>query len=315
MVNGRTVETRRDRKALARDAGMGRFSIVSVLAGAFCAYAAFEALVAIAGAVTVAIHGGTAFGTATSSSFKALVGIVVAVALFVAFMLGGYVAGRMSRRRGASHGLIAGLVGVVLGAIVVAATRASGADNGLARVAAHIGVASTWHDWRTFSLLGAIVAAAAMILGGLTGGIEGERWHGKLLARAVDPSFGPEAEERAQARKRLREAELARLAAADHVSRLTAAGKENAPQPVREPEPVASGTDTSRGPSTAVLNRATRRSPAVDPAARSAETAVNPAVSDTAPNETMDRPTAPQAVADDETTQGGHRPRHLLGRR
>ncbi|HEX3541502.1 MAG TPA: YrzE family protein, partial [Acidimicrobiales bacterium] len=271
---------------------MGRFSIVSVLAGALCAFAAFEALVAIAAAVAVAIHGGTNFGTASNGAFKTLVGIVVAVALFVAFMLGGYVAGRMSRRRGASHGLIAGILGVVLGAVVVAAVRAGGADNGLARVAAHIGVAATWHDWRTFSLLGVIVAGAAMVVGGLTGGIEGERWHGKLLARAVDPSFGPEAEERAAARKRLREAEMARLAAADHVSRLTAA--EKATDTPREPVPAATETDPNRQPATAILNRATRRSSAssVDPAARSAETAVNQPVSDTARADTVDAQTA-----------------------
>ncbi len=103
-------------------------------------------------------------------------------------------------------------------------------------MAQHIGVADTWHQWRSFALVGAIVVAAAMVLGGFAGGIEGERWHGKLLARAVDPSYGPEAEERAEARKRITEAEVARLAAADHVGRLTAvtATKRTAPT-VTEP--------------------------------------------------------------------------------
>ncbi len=223
MRHGRRVETRRDRRALATDAGMGRVSALSVLAGALCGLAAFEILFAIAGSITVAIRGGTDFSSVSAGQFKTLVGVVLTVAVFLAFMFGGYVSGRMSRRNGATHGVLAGIAGIILAAVTVAAVRASGTDNGLARVATHIHVANSWHDWRTFGLFGVLVAAAAMIIGGLVGAIRGESWHGKLLTRAVDPTYGREADDRAEARKRLNDAEAARLAAAGNVGRVTAA--------------------------------------------------------------------------------------------
>jgi len=264
---------------------MGRVSSLSVLAGALSGLAAFEALVAIAAAVVVATNGGTNFGSWSASQFKIAGGAVVAVALFLGFVLAGYVSGRMSRRSGATHGFLAGLVGVVLAAVVVAVVRASGADNGLARVAQHIQVADTWDQWRTFGLLGAVVAAAAIVLGGLLGGIKGEQWHGKLLARAVDPSYGPEAQERAEARKRITEAEVARLKAADHVGRLTATSRAARPDAaIDEPVPTASPAPTATG---AVLSRSTHRSPV----------------------------TTPDTHDTEEKVSRHHRPRHLLGRR
>ena len=38
-----------------------------------------------------------------------------------------------------------------------------------------------------------------MLLGAVAGGFLGERWHGKLVRRALDPSVGPEADARAAA--------------------------------------------------------------------------------------------------------------------
>jgi MFS family permease len=204
---------------------MGTISTVSVLAGALCGLAALEVMMVIAGAVVVGINGSTSFATMGDGEFKTILGIILVAELFIAFMVGGYVSGRMSRRGGATHGVVAGMVGVILAAIGAVVVVQTGADNGLARVARHINVADTWHQWRYFGLIGILVAAAAIVLGGLAGGIKGERWHGKLLARAVDPSYGPEAEERAAARKRVTEAEVARLAAADHVGRLTGTAK------------------------------------------------------------------------------------------
>src|SRR5436305_5155074 len=100
MRHGRRVETRRDRKALATDAGMGRISALSVLAGALCGFAVFEILTALAAAVTVAIYGGTDFSSTTIGQFKILTGAVLGVAIFLSFIFGGYVSGRMSRRSG-----------------------------------------------------------------------------------------------------------------------------------------------------------------------------------------------------------------------
>jgi hypothetical protein len=207
---------------LARDAGIGRVSALSVLAGALCGITALEFLIAIAGAAAVAINGGTNFGALGNTEFKTVVGSVLAGAAFGAFVLGGYVCGRMSRRGGATHGTLTGLTGAILVAAIAAAAVGVGADHSLARLARHIGVVDTWGQWHDVAFIIGIVAAAAMVLGAFLGGIQGERWHGRLLARAVDPSFGPEAEQRAEAARRVRDAEVARLTAVDHVARLAA---------------------------------------------------------------------------------------------
>jgi hypothetical protein len=47
-------ESPRDRKRLARQAGLGRLSFISALAGVLVAYGAFAVLAALVGAVTVA---------------------------------------------------------------------------------------------------------------------------------------------------------------------------------------------------------------------------------------------------------------------
>ena len=48
-------ESPRDRKGLARQAGLGRLSFISVLAGVLVAYGAFALLAALVGALAVAI--------------------------------------------------------------------------------------------------------------------------------------------------------------------------------------------------------------------------------------------------------------------
>ena len=48
-------ESPRDRAALAREAGLGRLSLPSVLAGVLVAYGAFAVLAALVGAVAAAI--------------------------------------------------------------------------------------------------------------------------------------------------------------------------------------------------------------------------------------------------------------------
>lgn len=226
MRKARKVETRRDRKALATDAGLGRVSVVSSLAGALTAAAGMAALLTIAAAIAVGINRGRDFSTMSVSGFKVAIGLVVAVAAFLSFILGGYTAGRMSRRGGASNGLVAGILGVILGVVVVALLVVTGADAGLARVAAHINAPSTWSEWRPLGSVTAIVTVAAMVFGGLAGGIKGERWHGKLLARAVDSAYGPEAaqaEELAALRRQAAEAERARMAAEERIARRQAA--------------------------------------------------------------------------------------------
>ncbi len=127
----------------------------------------------------------------------------------------------------------------------------AGADNGVAGVARHIGVADTWHQWRSFGLTAAVVMAVVMVLAGVVGGIQGERWHGTLLARAVDPTFGPEAEQRAAARKSLDDSEALRLAAASRAGRLTSKHPKHpsSPAPPAPPRTVSAEPELVDTPS------------------------------------------------------------------
>ncbi|HEX3424522.1 MAG TPA: TIGR04086 family membrane protein [Acidimicrobiales bacterium] len=295
MRNIQRVETRRDRRALARDAGLGRISALSVLAGALCGLAAFEILAAAGGALVVASHGSTIFGTWSGARVKIVTAVVAGVALVLSFLFGGYISGRMSRRRGASHGLLAGVVAVILAVALGVVAQVTGADNGLARVARHMKVADTWHQWRSFGLVGAVVAAAIMVICAVAGGVSGERWHGKLLARAVDPAFGPEARERDEARRHLNEAEAARLAGARHVGRQTAV------------------TRTATSPA-AATTEAEAPAPA-EPAAARDETTVRGDEAELGRTGEGAPPTVESPVAEPDTTDtGGHRVRHLLHR-
>ncbi len=320
MRNSQNVETRRDRKALARHAGMGKISIISVLAGALCALAVFEILVTIAGAAAVAVNGGTNFSALDGKEFKTIAGLILVVAMFGAFMVGGYVSGRMSRRSGATHGLLAGVVGVVLAALAGWVVVGTGTDAGLSAVARHIQVAATWHQWRNFGFLAAAVVAAAMVLAGLAGGVEGERWHGKLLSRAVDPSYGPEAAERAEARKSITEAEVARLAAAGRVAPVTSVERVAA-----DTTPLAAqrqrGVPTGAPSNTRADRTLVTPPPSGGPSGR--EPVVTPSDPTRIDNEardngTVESGTVESGTVDHEAADTSTRPverRHLLGRR
>ena len=59
MLGRNALETRKDRVAMAQDAGLGRVSLVSVLAGTLVAYGAFAVVLAITAAVAKAAGLGT----------------------------------------------------------------------------------------------------------------------------------------------------------------------------------------------------------------------------------------------------------------
>src|SRR5579862_4843215 len=174
MRKTQKVETRRDRRALAMDAGMGPISALSVLAGALCGLAAFEALAVIGGAVLVGIHRSTNFGSWSTASVRDVTVAVVAVAAALGFLFGGYIGGRTSRRSGGTNGLLAGVLGAILAAVAVVVVTVTGADHALASAARHIQVADTWQQWRSAGLVAAVFVAGAMVVLGFAGGLAGE---------------------------------------------------------------------------------------------------------------------------------------------
>jgi len=200
------VETRRDRNALVADAGYNRLSLLSVVAGVLCAYGAFALLAGLAVGVIEAADADVDL----SSQWQDLGvagGLVVAGLLFLAYLFGGYVAGRMARRSGALHGAAV----FVLGVLVVAGAAALARQLGGADVAASnlrdLGVPTTASEWGDIATFAGLASLAAILLGSLLGGSLGERWHAKLLNRALDPRVGAEAGALRDAERRAAEAE------------------------------------------------------------------------------------------------------------
>jgi hypothetical protein len=191
----RTVERARARKELAREAGLGSISAVSVLAGVLVAYGAIAlltaALAGIAGAFDVADR-----DLSPSDWQDAGVGAAIAlgVILFVSFFFGGYVAGRMGRRAGLAHGVAVFVLGLLI-ALGIAAAAAGAADgDAITDELRSRGIPTSADDWQDLGLWSGLGLVAATLVGSILGGGKGERWHGLLVTRALDPTVGPTAE-------------------------------------------------------------------------------------------------------------------------
>jgi hypothetical protein len=198
-----SYETSGDRASLAREAGVGKLSFISVLAGTLVAYGAFAVLAALAGAAATAIG----LTNDLSSNDWARLGtgsaIAGAIVLFVAYLFGGYVAGRMARRAGLLNGLAVFILAIVL-ITAVGAIVASQADVDTIRTNLRsLGIPTSGSEWSDIGTLAGIASLAAMLIGALVGGVLGERWHSKLTRRAVsgkyrsDPGDRPTTGERA----------------------------------------------------------------------------------------------------------------------
>jgi hypothetical protein len=179
---------------MAHEAGFGPISWASVLAGTLAAYGLTAALLAIAGGIASAINGGRDFSNIATDDLKLSAAIVVAVLLFVSFLFGGYVAGRMARRRGMINGLGVFVFGVVIAVGLAFWVKEAGAGPSLSGALRHLGAPTTWHEWRSVSLIAGAAALVAMLVASMLGGADGERWHTKLMRRAYDPTVGPDAE-------------------------------------------------------------------------------------------------------------------------
>jgi hypothetical protein len=193
MRNRTTLrETARDRRELASDAGYGGFSVTSALAGVLVAYGAFAILAGLAAGVV----GAAGYSTDVSTDWERLGtsgGLVVAGLLLLAYLFGGYVAGRMARRNGLAHGLAVAVLGLVVVGVVAALARNSAVTDTAAANLRSLGIPTTAAEYGDAGTVAGIASLVALFLGSLVGGILGERWHGRLLARAADPTVGAQA--------------------------------------------------------------------------------------------------------------------------
>ncbi len=212
------TEGRGDRLELAREAGWGQVSWGSVLAGVLTAIGAFAVCFGAAAAILGAT--GTTTDTLTDSEWTRLgvaAGLAAALALLFSFTLGGYTAGRMARRAGLRHGVLVLVVGTALVAGAIGVAHLEGALSALRERFDDLGAPTGDSTWSGIALLTVGVAFAGSLAGAAIGGVRGERWHQRLVARALDPDVGPEADLRANV-------EAQRQAAAKALARARKAG-------------------------------------------------------------------------------------------
>lgn len=206
----RAVETRGDRVALAQDAGLGRVSLVSMLAGTLVAYGAFAVLLAVTAAVAKSAGLEADLSANEWRRLGTVGGVVVAAVLFVCYLFGGYVAGRMSRRAGSTHGFLVFVFSLVVAVGVTGLVNLFTDGEVILANLRNVGVPTSAGEWGDVGTVAGIASLAAMLVGSVIGGGLGERWHGRLLARALDPSVGAEAEAQAEAERLQAEAEQRR---------------------------------------------------------------------------------------------------------
>jgi hypothetical protein len=178
-------ESPRDRKRLARQAGLGRLSFISVLAGALVAYGAFALLAALVGAAAVAIGLDTELASNDWTTFGTGSAVTVTVVAFVAYLFGGYVAGRMARRAGLANGLAVFALAILL-VVVVGAIVASQTDTGTIQANLRsLGLPITGAEWARIGTVAGIGTLVGMLVGAGIGGVVGERWHSQLTRWAA----------------------------------------------------------------------------------------------------------------------------------
>ena len=196
-------ESRHDRRALARDAGLGRVSVVSLLGGVAAAFTAFAVLIGTAAAATAAVNFDTDLMSQEWRNVDPPDAAILSVALFLAWLLGGYVAGRMARRAGVSHGFYTWAFGAVLVVGAAAGLNQMGRSGAVVTSFHGLGIPIDIDEWRDLSGLVGLAWALTALAGAAVGGALGERWHTKLLERAADPGVGPAAAARVAAGERL----------------------------------------------------------------------------------------------------------------
>ena len=198
----RTVEHPSDRKELVREAGLPDTSLLSVLAGTMVAFGTIALLLAAVAGIGDLLDIDTTDLNGRNWDDAGLgAAIAFGVVLLVGYLFGGYVAGRMARRAGMRHGLLVFVFALVLAGVVAVIADAVGDRGAFVDDLRGQGVPTDADSWSGVGILAGIVALAAMLLGSLLGGMRGERWHGRLVTRALDPTVLPrgEAERRDEA--------------------------------------------------------------------------------------------------------------------
>jgi len=289
------VENRADRASMARDAGLGQVSLISVLAGTLVAYGAFAVVLAVTAAVAKAAGVDTDLSGNDWERLGTVGGAVVAGVLLVSYLMGGYVAGRMARRAGSLNGFLVFVLGVLVAVVVTAIVNVFTDGEDILENLRNVGVPTSSDEWGDIGTVAGLGSVLAMIVGSVLGGILGERWHGKLVTRALDPDVGPEAQGRSAAAG----ASERRMERQRRVTRTAVTGRrDDTGERERPPEDVEEAENRPARPWTAVTRR--RRGRGEDrPAPRSVGGDSEPAPVVVEPEPRAAEP-APAQVSDEE---------------
>jgi hypothetical protein len=228
------VETGRDRRKLVADAGWKQISLGSLLAGVLVAYGGFAILAGIAGGILEATDADADI-TARWGDLGVAAGLVVAGLLFLAYLYGGYVAGRMARRAGVLHGVGVFVLGLLIVAVVAVVVRQVAGTEAVVDRLRDMGLPTTGDEWSDVGSVGGLASLLAALAGAVIGGILGERWHAKLLSRAIDPEIGAEADARRQAAQLAAEAQVRNTSATARVDNASLRHRDRTPD-AEEPE-------------------------------------------------------------------------------
>jgi ABC-type transport system involved in cytochrome c biogenesis permease subunit len=138
------------------------------------------ATVVLLGGLVGAVIGAIGYQTGVSGDNVEDISIASLIAglavLFVAYLVGGWTAGRIARYDGARNGLMTAVWTIVLAAVLSALAAFFGSEYD---VLANVDLPQ-WFDRdavTTAAIISGVVAIAAMLVGGLLGGLWGTRYH------------------------------------------------------------------------------------------------------------------------------------------
>jgi hypothetical protein len=186
------TEKPQTRSKLARMAGIGPVSPVSILGGLLVGYAAFGILL---GAAVALLHGRSSTLDLTQGWEKlgAGGGVLIGVLLFLAYLLAGYMTGRMAWRQGVLHGIGVFVGSLVVGAVIVAVVKAVTTPKDVKAItdALHsFGIPTTRSKWRDVDSVLPIASVVGMFLGSVLGAVAGERWYTRISRRVLTAEAG-----------------------------------------------------------------------------------------------------------------------------
>jgi hypothetical protein len=163
----------------------GGVSLWSILTGVLVAFGVMFLLSAIAGAVIM--NTGLEEDIASGNTVEVGIGAIIAltIAQFISYLWGGYTAGRMARGSGFANGLLVPLAALALAAIVGGIAYALNETAALNLPFAENRLPTNNDALIDLGVGGGIATLAAMLLGGIIGGMLGSRWHTKLERRAI----------------------------------------------------------------------------------------------------------------------------------